>query len=89
MLFKLIDWYLARHGAKRVASSSSLLEITERVQDMAATAIPLIQQIESKPFRGEYKRRQIYAQLFRLFPAEPKADVSLAVEVAVRLVKGL
>ena len=89
MLFKLIDWYLARHGARRVAASSSLMEITERVQDMATAAIPLIQKIDSKPFRGEYKRRQVYAQLFRMFPAEPKADISLAVEVAVRLVKGL
>lgn len=89
MLFKLIDWYLARHGARRVAASSSMMEIPARVQDMATAAIPLIQQMEAKPFRGEYKRRQVYAQLFRMFPAEPKADISLAVEVAVRLVKGI
>lgn len=89
MLFKLIDWYLARHGAKRVAATSVMLEVPANVQEMAPAALPLIRAQEGKPFRGEYKRRQVYAQLARMFPQEPKIDVSLAVEVAVRWMKGI
>jgi hypothetical protein len=89
MLFRLIDWYLARHGAKRVAATSIMIEIPANVQEIAIAALPLILVQEGKPFRGEYKRRQVYAQLARMFPQEPKVDVSLAVEIAVRMAKGI
>lgn len=89
MILRLIDWFLARRGERRTVVSSSFLEIAANVQEMASTAIQLILTEDKKPFRGEYKRRQVYARLVRLFPTEPKVDIALAIEVAVRLVKGL
>lgn len=89
MIMKLIDWYLARQGQRRVAVSSVLLELTKNVQDLAVAALPLIAQEDKKPFRGEYKRRQVFARLVRAFPTELKIDAALAVEVAVRMSRGL
>ena len=54
-----------------------------------AAAAPLIEQIDTKPFRGGYKRRRVEAQLFRLYPADAKTDIALAVEVAIRRMRGL
>ena len=89
MIMKLIDWYLARQGQRRVATSSVLLEITKAVQDLAVAALPLIAQEDKKPFRGEYKRRQVYSRLVRAFPAAQKIDAALAVEFAIRMARGL
>ena len=88
MILRLIDWFLAKRGERRAARSSQLLELTPRVQALAIASCSLIAQMDKKPFRGEYKRRQVYAQLVRAFPADLKMDVALAIEVAVRMVKG-
>lgn len=89
MILKLIDWFLARRGERRIKQSSVILEIAANVQEIASAAIPLISEMDKKPFRGGYKRRQVEAKLFRLFPTEPKTDIALAVEVAIRLMRGL
>ena len=89
LLLRLVDWYLARRFEYREAQSVQWLAISQRVDEIAAAAAPLIEQIDTKPFRGGYKRRRVEAQLFRLYPADAKTDIALAVEVAIRRMRGL
>ena len=89
MILRLIDWYLKRRGEIRLSKRSFLLEVTHEVQQLAHAAVPLIKKMDEKPFRGEYKRRQVYATLAHAYPDASRADVSLAVEVAFRRWKGI
>lgn len=88
-LLRLVDWYLARRDERRLPTNTSFLAVSAHVRRIAATAIPLIEAMDAKPFRGGYKRRQVEAKLFRLYPASAKVDVALAIEVAIRQMRGL
>ena len=58
--------------------------VTADDDPVAAAADQLCYDLADLPQSGEYKRHQVYAKLIKQFPAVPKRDLALAIELAVR-----
>lgn len=51
---------------------------------ICAASSPMRVEELKKDMSGEYKRHQVYAKLIKRFPDEPRRDIGLAIELAVR-----
>jgi hypothetical protein len=55
---------------------------TTAVDDRALVLARMLQSMTKAS--GEYKRHEVYARLIKEFPAVPRRDLALAIELAVR-----
>ena len=88
MIFRLIDWYLRRHGYRRVQASAQFDWVPTPILALTEEALLLVEIEDTKPQGGEYKRHQVYAQLIKRHPESRKRDIGWAVERAVRRFHG-
>ena len=110
MLNRIIDWYLARHGYKRVRIDEAPIvltrevpvEIVREVEVRVEVPVPqypvprllidvakeLELHWELTDISGEAKRHQVYARMIKLFPAEERQDIALAIEYGLRELDG-
>lgn len=90
MIFKLIDWYLARQGQQRGPVGDVWDWVPVSIQRLTAEATLLAKSQENKPaVSGEYKRHQVYAQMIKNNPEVPRRNISWALERGVRFSKGI
>lgn len=74
-------WVLRRMGYRQ-------LQLPPNIWGMATNLTPHV--IAAEPYKqsGEWKRHKVYAQGLKLFPDAPRDDVALALELAVKRMKG-
>lgn len=89
MILRFISWLARRRGMRIVPWTSLTIEVPRLVQVMEKDARPLVLNEEPSVMKGEGKRHQVYARMLKLYPDAEKADVALAIELAVRRMKGL
>lgn len=82
ILVRCLTWLLRKLGYRDVPVSAPVRTIT-------VAALPLVLALEDiKDVSGEYKLSQVYGRLVKVFPASDRDDISFAIILAVRRMKG-
>lgn len=84
MILRLVDWYLAQRGERRIPASSSIDVVPFVVLQMTHEAVDLVRRVDAAPQSGEWKKHEVYARMLKLYPQTTKRLVSWAIERAVR-----
>ncbi len=80
-LAKMLMWSMKKLGYR-------FIEVPKGVRELALGALPIVLKFEGDPGSGEYKLNETYGKMLKAFPNAARDDISFAIQIAVRRMKG-